>query len=144
MMAAGRMLACMGLGLLTCGCANLPVKPSADTLTVASGSPQGTRFDGVYQGTLQITSAAPRVPRNWCQPVGNRMIVRVTDDTINYTLTFANIGHTQTFSIPVDANGSFSGTGSMHDTMSGQVTGSQISGTIAGEGCNWAFSAQRS
>jgi hypothetical protein len=71
------------------------------------------------------------------------MNLRVTDDTINYTLTFANIGHTQTFSIPVDANGSFSGTGSMHDTMSGQVVGSQISGTIAGEGCNWAFSAQR-
>jgi hypothetical protein len=109
------LLVCLGLGLLTFGCANLPVKPSADTLMVPSGSPQGTQFDGVYQGTLQITSAAPRVPRNWCQPVGNRMSLRVTDDTINYTLTFANIGHTQMFSIPVDANGSFSGTGSMHD-----------------------------
>jgi hypothetical protein len=147
MMAAWRILpVCMGLGLLTFGCANLPVKPSAETLEAASKSTQlaGTQFDGVFQGAIKIISAGPEIPRNWRQPVGNGMILRVTNGSIHYALAYANLGQTQTFSIPVASDGLFSGSGSMSTTMSGHVTGNQINGTIVGQGCSWAFSAQRS
>ena len=128
------------------GCANLPVKPYAETLAVPSESARfgGTQFDGVYEGAIQITSAAPEIPSDWCQPAGNRILLRVTNDSVNSSLTYANARRTQTFSIPVASDGSFSGVGSMNAAMSGQVSGNQISGTIVGEGCNSSFSARRS
>ena len=140
------LMVCVGVGLPTFGCGNLPVAPPADTVQSRAGSAQfgGTQFDGVYQGAIQITSAAQGIPRDWCQPVGDRMILRVANDFINYTLTYSSITQTLTFSVPIASDGSFSGTGSMNATMEGQVTGNQISGTMAGEGCAWAFSVQRS
>ena len=147
MMDAWRILtACVGLGLPTFGCANLPVVSPADTVLTSPSSTQfgGTKFDGVYQGTIQITSAAQGIPRDWCQPVGDHMILRVTNDSINYTLTYSAITQTQTFSIPIASDGSLSGAGSMNATMEGQVTGNQINGTMAGEGCTWVFSVRRS
>ena len=91
-MSAWRVLmVCLGVGLPTFGCANLPVAPPADTVQSRAGSAQfgGTQFDGVYQGAIQITSAAQGIPRDWCQPVGDRMILRVTNDSISYTLIYS-------------------------------------------------------
>jgi hypothetical protein len=138
--------ACVGLGLTTFGCANLPVTPAPDIVRTSPDGVQsgGTQFDGVYRGAVQITSTAPEIPRNWCQVAGDHMILRVTNDAINYTLPYANIPGSQTFSVSIAPNGSFSGVGSRNATMSGQVTGDQISGTMAGEGCEWTFSARRS
>ncbi len=146
-MGAWRVLtACVGLGLTTFGCANRPVTPPTDTALASPASTQygGTQFDGVYQGAIQITSAAPEIPRDWCQPTGNRVIFRVSNGSINYSMAYGAITVTQTFSVPIASDGSFSAAGSMNATMSGQVTGNQINGTIVGEGCDWAFSVRRS
>jgi hypothetical protein len=133
--------ACVGLELTTFGCANLPVTPKPYIDLVQSG---GTQFDGVYRGAVQIMSTGPEIPRDWCQPASDHMILRVTNDAINYTLSYANIPGPQTFSVPIASNGSFSGVGSRYATMSGQVSGDQISGTITGEGCEFTFSARQS
>jgi hypothetical protein len=143
-MAAWRILpVCMGLGLPMFGCANLPIERSAETPASESTQLAGTQFDGVFQGTIQLTSVGPGVPRNWCQPVRKGTILRVSNGSIHYALPYASL-KTQTFSIPVASDGLFTGSGSMYATMSGQVTGNQISGTIVGQGCSWAFSARRS
>jgi hypothetical protein len=149
-MGAWRVLtACAALGLPTFGCANLPVTATPVAVPPSPGNIQsgGTQFDGVYQGAIQITATASMISPKMCQPVGGEHIVlRVANGSLDYTLAYANVAQTaQTFSVPIGPDGSFSGVGSLEATISGRVTGDQISATIVGAGyCSWAFSARRS
>jgi hypothetical protein len=103
-----------------------------------------TSFDGSYQTTIHITNIAPEAKgSNWCETPGQPTIT-VTNGQFSYAVPHPNVPAdvTPTFSATMAPNGSFLGQ-TVDGTISGQVHGTHMEGSIDGQGCGYGFTGDR-
>jgi hypothetical protein len=103
-----------------------------------------TSFDGAYSSTIRVTSLADAAKgSDWCDTPG-QPIVTVANGQFNYALPHPNVPGNATTNFPATMaqNGSF--TGQVVDgTISGQVQGTHMEGSINGQACVYAFAGDR-
>jgi hypothetical protein len=128
------------LALLIASCG----RPAAITPSQTETQPT-TAFDGSYQSTIRITHEAATVEGySWCQTPG-QPIITVTNGQFIYVMPHPDLpgNHPPTaFPATFRPDGSFVGQ-SVQGTISGQVRGSHIEGSIDGVGCLYAFAGDR-
>jgi hypothetical protein len=103
-----------------------------------------TSFDGSYQTTIHITNIAPEAKgSNWCETPGQPTIT-VTNGQFSYAVPHPNVpaNITPIFSATMAPNGSFLGQ-TVDGTISGQVHGTHMEGSIDGQGCGYGFAGDR-
>lgn len=129
------------IGIAFVGCANKVPTPTASAPPAAPG----ISFDGTYRGAVQITGTASSAPRSWCE-TPNPIMIQVSGNTMNYAMPHPNVmgNPTPTFAVPIAQDGSFQGQASAGGSITGQINGSRMTGTISGVGCAYSLSADRS
>ena len=103
-----------------------------------------TSFDGQYRSTIQVTGmAAQATGTNWCDTTG-LPVITVSGGQFSYTVPHPNVpgNPAPTFHASISQDGSFAA-GANHGTISGQVRGTHMEGTIDGQGCIYGFTGDR-
>jgi hypothetical protein len=132
-------LGAMVLVLTIAGCAGSMgvIRPEAATAPVVA-------FDGSYRNTISVTSSAAVVGgTSWCETPG-QPVITVTNGQFRYAVPHPNMpgNPMPTFQAALAQDGSFVGR-SNNGTISGQVHGSYIEGSIDGAGCRYTFTGDR-
>ena len=103
-------------------------------------------YDGSYVGTIRSVESVQST--NWCS-TPSVLTMRVTGNTLDYTLPHPNLPHTPlynpNFVMPIAPDGSFKGPGGDLEiaTISGKITGTHMAGQIDGSDCSYVFTADR-
>jgi hypothetical protein len=129
----------MALVLATGGCAGPMGTIHADTTAAPV-----TAFDGSYQTTIRIASAATVTKEtDWCQTPG-QPIVAVANGQFSYTVPHPNLpgNPSPTFPATMAKDGTFIGQGN-DGTILGQVSGTHMRGSIDGAACAYDFAGDR-
>lgn len=130
----------MVLLLIVAGCAG-------SMGTIHSNAPPTasvTTFDGSYRTTIRVTSAAAAASgTNWCDTPG-QPVITVANGQFSYAVPHPNVPGTMTtsFLATLAQDGSFSGQ-AIDGTISGQVRGSHMDGSLNGQGCIYAITGDR-
>ena len=125
--------------LMITGCAGSMGTMHADPITMPVMS-----FDGAYRGTIRMTpSAGDAKGISWCQTAG-QPVITVANGQFSYAVPHPNVpgNPTPSFQATMARDGSFSGQGN-EGTISGNVHGTHMEGSIDGSGCIYAFTADR-
>ena len=130
----------MVLAVMVAGCSVPAAVPQSQTETRPT-----TAFDGSYTSAIRITSeGAMVVGYSWCNTPG-QPIITVANGQFIYSVPHPDLpGDHQTSNFPatIRSDGSFIGR-SVQGTISGQVRGTHIEGSIDGVGCLYAFAGDR-
>lgn len=129
----------MILMLMIAGCAG-----SMGTIHTATVAAPVTAFDGSYQSTIRITTAAEETKgSSWCETPG-QPIITVANGQFRYAVPHPNApgNPSPTFQATMAQDGSFAGQAN-DGTISGQVRGTHMEGSIDGAGCIYAFTGDR-
>jgi len=132
-------LSTMVLVLVTAGCAG-----PMGTLHPDSTAAPVTAFDGSYQTTIHVRfTAAETQGSNWCQTPG-QPTVTVANGALSYTVPHPNVpgNPSPTFLATMAKDGTFIGKGN-DGTIVGQVSGTQMRGSIDGSACGYDFAGTR-
>jgi hypothetical protein len=108
-------------------------------------------FDGNYRGSIQLTSSGLSGSQsNWCD-TPPAISLSLQQGAFNYILVHPNVPQdsnyslSPTFAVAVAPDGSFTATSQNGEAqMTGQITGSHLTGRIAGTACGYAFAADKS
>jgi hypothetical protein len=128
------------LALLIASCG----RPAAITQSQTETQPT-TAFDGSYQSTIRITHEAATVEGySWCQTPG-QPIITVTNGQFIYVMPHPDLpGNHPPTAFPATFRPDGSSVGqSVQGTISGQVRGIHIEGSIDGVGCFYAFAGDK-
>jgi hypothetical protein len=130
----------LGLATIVCACSDAqPPPPSPPPQPAVS-------YDGRYVGTIR--SATSIQNQTWCATPPS-LTVLVSANTLSYSLSHPNLPHepfySPNFAIHIAPDGSFNGPGGdlAIATMTGQITGSHMTGEIDGMDCSYEFAADR-
>jgi hypothetical protein len=132
-------LCTMVLVLAISGCAGSMGTIHPDTTTAAV-----TAFDGAYQTTIHVTSAAAAAQgSDWCMTPG-QPVITVANGQFSYSVPHPNApgNPTPVFQATMAQGGAFAGQGN-NGTISGQVSGTHMQGSIDGMGCIYGFAGDR-
>ncbi len=132
-------LCTMVLVLVTAGCAG-----SMGTIHPDTTAAPVTTFDGSYRTTIRVTSAATAAKgTDWCMTPG-QPVITVTNGQFSYAVPHPNVpgNLTPVYQATMAQDGRFSGQGN-GGTISGQVTGTHMEGSIDGMGCVYGFAGDR-
>jgi hypothetical protein len=130
----------MVLMLMIAGCAG----PMGTIHTGVTAAPPVTTFDGSYQTTIRVTDAAAGTEgTSWCETPG-QSVVTVANGEFSYAVPHPNVPGNPAPSFPatIAQDGSFAGQ-VVSGTISGQVQGTHMAGTINGQGCVYGFTGDR-
>jgi hypothetical protein len=125
--------------IASAGCGSPPKLASSDP----PSSVPSVSWDGVYRGTVQITGLGSGMDTKWCE-TDPQMTVQVVGGKFSYAMPHPNVpaNPTPVYPATIAPDGSF-----LSDiesgVMTGQVTGSHMTGTIDGSACVYSFSLVR-
>jgi len=129
------------LMLTMTACAGSMGEPKVDTATVA---PPVTAFDGSYRSTIRVTgSFGATQTTSWCDTPG-QPIITVANGQFSYAVPHPNVpgNPAPAFPATMAQDGSFYGQ-LVGGTISGQVRGTHMEGSIDGSACLYAFTGDR-
>lgn len=116
------------------------------------GSPPAVSFDGRYEGSVQVASSASGTDPHACE-TEPQISLTVKNNSFVYAQRHPRVAGTApglteekttaVYNAAISPEGIISGTSATSGTMSGQVTGSHMSGRISGLLCGYTFSADR-
>jgi len=143
MHSSARRISAVVLGVALTGCSTPGPAPAPPAPVSAPAS-----FDGKYIGTIRTTAQAPEIRRGWCD-TPSRFSVSVKNNAFTYVLAHPNLNLpasvASTFQAAIGPDGSFGAqTTNGNTSMTGRITETGMAGQINGEGCDYAFGAQRS
>ena len=129
----------LGVGAALSGCFPPPLStPTVVTPTVTNA------YDGTYSATVQLTSVAPMAHQSWCT-TDTQAAVQITGGTLTYTQPHPGVPDTPvvTYTATVTTDSKFNGTSSESGTITGVISGAQLSATLDGLGCFYTLTAER-
>ncbi len=137
-----RLLA-LGCAIAIGGCA----AGTPTTLANAVPATPGISFDGLYQGSIQVTatSAASAMQRSWCE-TDSHVTLQVTNNAFSYAPPHPNLSPdvpTSVYSASIAPDGSFAAVSEQQTTMNGKVTGTHMTAVINGLACVYSLTADR-
>jgi hypothetical protein len=137
MTASRRLIVTAATVLALAGCTPQPAPPMP-----APANPSA--WDGTYRGTIRLTQLGPGLQKDWCE-TEPKMEVIVADGGFSYAVSHPNApgNPTSVYVGVVRPDGSVSAQ-LVSGVMTGNVTGTQMTGTISGAGCIYAFALNRS
>ncbi len=106
--------------------------------------PPVTSFDGAYQSTIRVTRTAATVAGTALCDSPGQPVITVANGQFSYAVPHPNVPGNPAPSYPATfaQDGSFSGQ-VVSGTISGQVRGTHMEGTIDGQGCVYGFTGDR-
>jgi hypothetical protein len=124
--------------LASCG----PKQVATSSSTVVSAP--AVSWDGTYHGTVRTTALGSGMTSTWCE-TEPEMVVQVKNNSFAYAMPHPNApdNRTPVYSASIAPDGTFKGTIGSGE-MRGRVVGSNMSGTVNGSLCVYAFSIDRS
>ena len=124
--------------LLIAGCAGPMGTIHSDTVP----APVVTSFDGSYRTTIRVTNSAVK-ETPWCDSPG-QPVITVANGQFSYAVPHPNVPGNPAPSYPATfaQDGTFYGQ-VVSGTISGQVRGTHMEGSIDGQGCVFAFTGDR-
>ena len=123
--------------LMIAGCAG-PMGPiHTDTVP----TPAVTAFDGTYRSTIRVTKGFGQT--SWCDSPG-QPVITVANGQFSYAVPHPNVpgNPTPSYLASFAQDGTFYGQ-VVSGTISGQVRGTRMEGSIDGQGCVFAFTGDR-
>lgn len=128
-----RIIAGLLLGAAVAGCSSSPAPPAATT-----AAPQPASFDGLYQGSVQVSGAAAGTNPQSCE-TDPRLALQVSGGSFTYVQSHPNLVNTApsltpqattvTYTASIGPDGSIRGnSGSVGGTLQGTVSGTHMSG----------------
>lgn len=129
----------MGLVLTIAGCAG-----SMGTIHTAPAPVPVTAFDGSYRSAIHVTYVSEAAKTGSLCDTPGQPIIAIANGQFSYALQHPNApgNPTPMFQATMAADGSFVGQGN-NGTISGQVHGTHLDGSIDGYECIYAFSGDR-
>ena len=100
-----------------------------------------TSFDGTYRSTIRVTKEFGQT--SWCDSPG-QPVITVANGQFSYAVPHPNVPGNPAPSYPATfaQDGTFYGQ-VVSGTISGQVRGTHMEGSIDGQGCVFAFTGER-
>ena len=123
--------------LLIVGCAG----PMGTIHTDTVPTPAVTAFDGTCRSTIRVTKGFGQT--SWCDSPG-QPVITVANGQFSYAVPHPNVPGNPAPSYPATfaQDGTFYGQ-VVSGTISGQVRGTHMEGSIDGQGCVFAFTGDR-
>jgi hypothetical protein len=119
------------------------------TIHVENQSVPVASSDGRYQGSVQVTGVDSGGDISWCE-TDRKLSWQVTNHMFTYVQPHPNAPHpasvdtrTTAYSGAISSDGSIRGTSNYSGAIEGRLTGSHMTGSINGAGCQYSFSADR-
>lgn len=124
--------------LMVAGCAGPMGTIHSDTVP----APVVTSYDGSYRNTIRVTNSAVK-GTPWCDSPG-QPVITVANGQFSYAVPHPNVPGNPAPSYPATfaQDGTFYGQ-VVSGTISGQVRGTHMEGSIDGQGCVFAFTGDR-
>jgi hypothetical protein len=123
--------------LMIAGCAG----PMGTIHTDTVPTPAVTAFDGTYRSTIRVTKGFGQT--SWCDSPG-QPVITVANGQFSYAVPHPNVpgNPTPSYLASFAQDGTFYGQ-VVSGTISGQVRGTHMEGSIDGQGCVFAFTGDR-
>ena len=123
--------------LMIAGCAG----PMGTIHTDTVPTPAVTAFDGTYRSTIRVTKGFGQT--SWCDSPG-QPVITVANGQFSYAVPHPNVpgNPTPSYLATIAQDGTFYGQ-VVRGTISGQVRGTHMEGSIDGQGCVFAFTGDR-